>query len=88
MGFTDYLAIAAIALIVGAAIFYLVRAKKQGQTCVGCPYAKQCGGNCGGGCGHTAPVETAKTVETVESIETVGSAEAAEASDGDQDSNE
>lgn len=47
MGIIDYIAIAAIALIVGAAIFYIVRAKKRGQKCIGCPHAKQCGGNCG-----------------------------------------
>ena len=52
MGFVDYIAIAAIVLIVGAAVFYIVRAKKRGEKCVGCPYAKQCGGNCSGGCDH------------------------------------
>ncbi|MBR2293873.1 MAG: FeoB-associated Cys-rich membrane protein [Clostridia bacterium] len=50
MGIVDYIAIAAIVLIVGASVFYLVRAKKRGQKCVGCPYAKQCGGHCNGGC--------------------------------------
>lgn len=48
MGVVDYIAIAAIVLIVGAAVFYIVRAKRRGEKCVGCPYAKQCGGNCGG----------------------------------------
>lgn len=46
MSTVDYIAIAAIALIIGAAIFYIVRSKKRGQKCIGCPYAKQCGGNC------------------------------------------
>ncbi len=32
--------------IVGGAALYLVRAKKRGERCVGCPYAKQCGGKC------------------------------------------
>ena len=27
---------------------YLYKAKKRGQTCIGCPYAKQCGGKCNG----------------------------------------
>ena len=31
-------------------IWYLVRAKKRGETCIGCPYAKQCGGKCSGSC--------------------------------------
>ena len=42
--------------IVGGIIAYLVRAKKRGQTCIGCPYAKQCGSHCDGHCGDkTAP---------------------------------
>ena len=52
MGIVDYIAIAAIVLIVGAAVFYIVRAKKRGEKCVGCPYARECGGKCGGACGH------------------------------------
>lgn len=26
--------------------YYLVRAKKRGEKCVGCPYAKQCSSKC------------------------------------------
>lgn len=37
-------------LIAAAIIGYLVRAKKRGQTCIGCPYAKQCSGKCSGSC--------------------------------------
>ena len=33
--------------IAAGIILYLVRAKKRGEKCIGCPYAKQCGGNCG-----------------------------------------
>jgi radical SAM protein with 4Fe4S-binding SPASM domain len=29
-------------------IWYLIRARKRGEKCIGCPYAKQCGGKCGG----------------------------------------
>ena len=36
-----------LAAIVAAVIAYLVRAKKKGQTCIGCPYAKQCKNGCG-----------------------------------------
>ena len=50
MGIVDYIAIAAIVLIVGAAACYLIRAKRRGEKCIGCPYAKQCGGTCRGGC--------------------------------------
>lgn len=38
--------------IVAVIIWYLVRAKKRGETCIGCPYAKQCGGKCNGGCNN------------------------------------
>ena len=36
--------------IVAGIVTYLVRAKKRGETCIGCPYAKQCGGKCSGDC--------------------------------------
>ena len=36
--------------IIGGIVFYLCRAKKRGQTCIGCPYCKQCGGK--SGCGY------------------------------------
>ncbi len=32
--------------LAGGVIAYLIRAKKRGEKCVGCPYAKQCGGKC------------------------------------------
>ena len=54
MGAIDYIALAAILLIVGAASFYIIRARRRGEKCVGCPYAKQCGGKCGGGCTPSA----------------------------------
>lgn len=46
MNIVDYIAIAAIVLAVGAAIFYIIRAKLGGAKCVGCPYAKKCGSKC------------------------------------------
>ena len=52
MSIVDYIAIAAIALVIGAAVFYIVRAKKRGEKCIGCPYARECGRNCNGGCSH------------------------------------
>ena len=48
---TDFILLAVIALIVGGAALYIYK-KKSGAKCVGCPYAKQCGGACSGGCGH------------------------------------
>ena len=32
--------------IVGSIAYYLVRAKKRGQKCIGCPYSKACGKSC------------------------------------------
>ena len=46
---TDLILIAVIAAIVGSAGLYIYKAKKRGQTCIGCPHAKN--GTCGGSCG-------------------------------------
>lgn len=46
---SDIILGAVILAIVAAVIVYIYRAKKRGETCIGCPYAKQCGsGACGG----------------------------------------
>ncbi|MBR6522040.1 MAG: hypothetical protein IKT47_05165 [Oscillospiraceae bacterium] len=36
--------IVVVAAIIAGIVAYLVRAKKKGATCIGCPHAKQCGG--------------------------------------------
>ena len=46
MGPVDIIVLAIIALIVGGASFYIIRAKKNGQRCIGCPDSKTCSGNC------------------------------------------
>lgn len=49
-------AIAALVLlvIVAAAGGYVYKAKKRGEKCVGCPYAKQCASRANGcGCGSS-----------------------------------
>jgi len=38
--------ISLLLVIAGLIIFYLARAKKRGEHCIGCPYAKNCGGKC------------------------------------------
>lgn len=43
---TDIIVLLVIALAIGGAIFYIVRAKRRGQKCIGCPYCKECSGNC------------------------------------------
>ena len=42
----DLIVLFILIAIVAGIVYYLVRQKKQGAVCVGCPYAKQCGGNC------------------------------------------
>ena len=37
-----------LAAIVVGIVCYLIRLKKRGVKCVGCPHAGQCGGKCGG----------------------------------------
>jgi len=46
----NFIIILIVLCIVGAIVLYLYKAKKRGETCIGCPYAKQCGGKCDGGC--------------------------------------
>lgn len=38
----NLIVIAVLLCIVGGAVCYLVQAKKQGRTCIGCPHAGQC----------------------------------------------
>ena len=42
----EMIAIAAIALIVGGAVFYIIKSKRAGKKCIGCPYANKCPGCC------------------------------------------
>ena len=43
----DILIVLILLVICGGAAFSIRRAKKRGQTCIGCPHAKNCGGSCG-----------------------------------------
>ena len=50
----DIIVIAVLALLVGAAVWYIVKTKKKGR-CIGCPDSGSCSGNCAGcscGCGR------------------------------------
>ena len=48
MNAVDYIVIAAVALILALAAFYVIRAKKKGKKCIGCPV--KCSENCSGNC--------------------------------------
>ncbi len=50
MGAVDYLVVLIIVAIVGGAAFYIYKAKKLGQKCIGCPQSGSCQGSCGGHC--------------------------------------
>ena len=42
---TDIIVIAVLALLVGAAVLYIVKTKKKGR-CIGCPDSATCDGGC------------------------------------------
>ena len=42
----EIIAIIIIILIIGGASLYIIKSKKKGIKCIGCPYAKQCKNNC------------------------------------------
>ena len=47
----EIIAIVAIVLIIGGAVAYIIKAKKSGQKCIGCPDSKTCSaGGCSGNC--------------------------------------
>ena len=52
MNYVDYIIIAIVLCFIAGIVFYLYKAKKRGEKCIGCPYAKQCGGKCSGSCEH------------------------------------
>ena len=51
MGWTDIIVIAVIVLIIGGATAYIVKEKKNGKKCIGCPYSSTCSSNAKTSCG-------------------------------------
>ena len=43
---TNIIVIAVVAAILGAAIWYIRKEKRQGAHCVGCPHTASCGSKC------------------------------------------
>lgn len=39
---TNIIAVAVVAAIIIGIVIYLVKEKKKGAACIGCPYAKEC----------------------------------------------
>ncbi len=50
----NFIVIVILAIVLGSAITYIVKAKKKGVKCIGCSAACSCSGGCTGGatCGH------------------------------------
>lgn len=46
----NILVVILLVAIAAGIVWYLIRAKKRGETCVGCPYAKQCADKGSGDC--------------------------------------
>ena len=56
----DYIVGAVLGILIGAAIAYIIREKKKGVACIGCPAAGTCGAKKhpgSAGCGSCAALE-------------------------------
>ena len=42
--------VAVVLIVLGGMVFYIVREKKKGSKCIGCPYARECVARRNGGC--------------------------------------
>ena len=40
--------VAVVLIVLGGVVFYIVREKKKGSKCIGCPHGKSCASCCGG----------------------------------------
>lgn len=58
---TNIIVILVVAGCVGAALRYLVKAKKSGVKCIGCSSGGGCSGHCAGGCSCGTSAEDSKT---------------------------
>lgn len=47
-GMADFIVIGIILVVLGLAVAYIVKAKKRGVKCIGCPDGGTCSGNCKG----------------------------------------
>ena len=50
---SDIIVVAIVVVVLGLAIGYIVRQKRSGAKCIGCPHSKTCtSGSCNCGCGE------------------------------------
>ena len=56
---TDFIVLGIVVIIIAFAVAYIVKAKKRGVKCIGCPAGGTCSGNYGGhsGCGGSCHSE-------------------------------
>lgn len=57
----DIIGVVILLIMVSLAAWYIIRAKKKGKTCIGCPYSGTCPGHCHT-CSHD---ETEKRKDTL-----------------------
>ncbi len=42
----NYIVIAVLVLIIGGAVIYVLKQRKKGVKCIGCPNGRNCSGDC------------------------------------------
>ena len=42
----EIIALAVLLVIIGGAVAYIIKAKKSGKKCIGCPDSSSCSGKC------------------------------------------
>lgn len=47
----DFMIVGILLVAIGAAVAYIIKQKKKGVRCIGCPSSGQCSGNCTTQCG-------------------------------------
>ena len=62
----DIIVIAIIAVIILAAVIYVVRSRKKGRKCIGCPSGGECG-SCDISCGQNSSQQSVARREVVSS---------------------
>ena len=60
MHWDNIIAALVIVLVLGGAIFYIVKSKKNGVKCIGCPDAKVCSGKCARCAGSCSGCQTSE----------------------------
>lgn len=54
---TNLIIIGILVLIIGTSVTYMIKAKKAGVKCIGCPAGGTCSEKCGGTCCECHPSE-------------------------------